>query len=816
MLLSHPNKELFLHLNNTWILSKDRIFKEFKFSFIQKEDLFKILELTLKLHDLGKGMRYFQEYMKDIESGIKNPRYKHSEEKNHGMISGVLSFAVAFELLQKTEFAFLVFIAVCRHHGNLKDLQEYRADLNDVGSRELLCVQFESLMKKELQDTISKLGYGFFNFKTYSCESFEKTLDLMGSIKTFSGIKKLLTQEGREEGFLFLNYIFSILVYADKLEAILHGNNKSIEEYMELSEKRYTFNSNIVEEYKAWKFSLNDSGISSFRERVYTDVVKNVKELDISQNRVLSINLPTGAGKTLAALKGALLLREKVAMDKGYIPRIIYALPFTTIIDQNYSVFEEVLGAEDSRFLIKHHYLAEKSYQYLKIDSRKTEIDDGYDKYEYDIATHLIESWDSEIVVTTLFQVLHSILSNSNRSLKKFHNMAGSIIILDEVQSIKFEHWILIKRVFQKMANIMKCIFVFMTATMPLIFSEEKSEIFELAKNKVQYFESLNRIKIDVSYLKKDKFTLESLIVFLCGEIDKKNPKSILIVLNTVKSSIYVYNELKKLYKDHFNCYYLSTNIIPVERKRRIKEIKEGSVPKIVVSTQMIEAGVDIDVERVYRDFGPMDSINQTAGRCNRNGLSDSGEVTIFRLVDVNEDTKVSKDFCDYVYDKKLLEATERVLLKHEVIQEKVLFELSESYYRELQSIGSNDKGEALYECYNQLKYSSFSMQKDSFRVIDSLYSTTDLFIQVDERAVLLWEKFQKLWDVKNIFDRKKVFASIKSDFLDYVISVPEYIAKKQTEISEASFTLVSRSMVKSLYDKETGFIRNAERDFFF
>ena len=215
--------------------------------------------------------------------------------------------------------------------------------------------------------------------------------------------------------------------------------------------------------------------------------------------------------------------------------------------------------------------------------------------------------------------------------------------------------------------------------------------------------------------------------------------------MNTIRTSIEIYSFIKDEFEDEAEIYYLSTNIIPKERLRRIKNIKKSKNRKIIISTQMIEAGVDIDIDRVYRDFGPMDSINQTAGRCNREWGGKKGVVTLVNLV--NED-HYDRPFAGYIYDNVLMEETKNALSGLERIEEKEIFSLAEKYYKGLKDHGS-DESQKLLDCIKELGYrEAFEYKKEDknsqvFELIRQEFKTVDVFVEIDDDAARFAE-YQK------------------------------------------------------------------------
>jgi len=231
-----------------------------------------------------------------------------------------------------------------------------------------------------------------------------------------------------------------------------------------------------------------------------------------------------------------------------------------------------------------------------------------------------IEDWQADVVLTTFVQFFHSVISNRNRMLKKFHRIAGSIIILDEVQNIKAEYWPLIGTVLYHLSEFLNCRMILMTATQPLIF-ETANRVFEHNQQKQIefrpllnseetgfYFEQFERTKL-VSLIDKEN-PLENADDFYALFCEKWDPsKSCLIVVNTIKRSLDIFERLSEE-ETISDIYYLSTNIVPVHRKyviRKIKRLLDEDRKVILVSTQSVEAGVDLDFDMGFRDVGPLD-----------------------------------------------------------------------------------------------------------------------------------------------------------------------------------------------------------------
>lgn len=453
-----------------------------------------------------------------------------------------------------------------------------------------------------------------------------------------------------------------------------------------------------------------------------------------------------------------------------------------SIIEQNAEKIEEILeynGVKvDTSILLKHHHLSEVYYK----------KDD--DEFEQDQAKILIEGWNSEIVITTFVQLFHTLISNKNKSLRKFHRLSGSIIILDEVQSIPFKYWLLVKGIFEKATQELDCYIVFVTATEPLIF--ERNEVLPLI-DRTSYFAAMDRVTIKPQ-LEKD-MTIDEFV----DSVNIEEDKSYLFIFNTIKSVKAFYNQLKKKVNDEVA--FLSTHVTPFERLERINKMRKGKI-RFAVATQLVEAGVDIDFDVVYRDIAPLDSINQAAGRCNRNwdGEGSKGEVIVISLKDEK------RLYSDYIYDRVLIDITRNILNQKQEIPEKDFLDIVEIYYREVKDKKSSDTSRELIQAVYKMKYDSVDETTciRDFRLISQDYPKLDVFIEINDDAKIVWGKYVKIKEIKNLFKRRLAFSEIKADFYNFTVSIPATVDNLPPEV--AGFRYVNNNSLDEYYDETTGF----------
>ncbi len=788
-LYSHPNKKLEKHLLNVANNSKN-IFNDL---CIKNKNLYTNLSFFIGIcHDFAKSTTYFQD---KLFKGIK------TENANHGFLSAVFGYYVVKNYLDindfdcQYDFPTIVFILILRHHGNLLSLEGLNGIINKLDNYNRIGLNQINDIKNNLDSTEKSLKE-FYNTYDISLENFLDEYDeLIGEIE--DALDDLSFDE-RIENYFYIILFYSVLLDSDKMDA---SETDSI--------TRELLPNDLVDIFKSEKFSSINEGINKIREDAYQEVTNHIIDTNLN-NRIFSIDLPTGTGKTLTAFSAVLKLRERIYKECNFNPRIIYSLPFLSIIDQNEKVFSEILelsNLKGTNILLKHNYLSDMSY---KVDAK--------DDLPMDKSRILIEGWNSEIIVTTFIQFFYSLISNKNRSLRKFHNMANSIILLDEIQSVPYQYWKIINVMLSKLAYEFNSWVILMTATQPLIFS--KDEIIPLVHNKSYYYENFDRY--DYNFNLND-LSFEDFKKIIIDEIQNTS-KSIMVVLNTVNSSKELYEHIKCYFEENSYdieidekgiCYigndiqltYMSTNIISKHRLNKINKIKESDKRNIIVTTQLVEAGVDISADIIFRDLAPLDSIIQTAGRCNRNGNGERGIVYVISLIN-----EKGKKFSSFVYDSILIHSTRDVIKDLDFISEKEfnLFATDE-YYKNLLKYGSTANSEELIEILERLDFKEIQYK---FKLIDNDIEKTDVFIEVDEEASELWSRFEENRLIENSFDRANDFLSFKSNFYENIVSVNT--SKLGTIIPKEQWLgFVSHDDLYRKYDLETGFIYTDDEDAF-
>lgn len=602
-----------------------------------------LIQKVVSLHDIGKGTKAFQEYIENPSVYTGDPM-----DKAHTPMSMLLTLLLSRKEKWEALEAMRVSAIVFGHHRKLPLAERLR----DIGS---------GMLPKILKRQIATLQADGLN---QHCGLDISRLNLEG--RPWAKVLKYLDDsvlpefEGLsiEDALIFrlkTQLLFSLLLEADK--ALLAV--KEPQKYLHREPRCWM--SKWVDQKIG---SPEDTPVNKIRQSLRVDLKSQIEEIE--RPGIFSLTAPTGSGKTMLSATWLLKLRENMS-KKGLCPKAIIVLPFLSVIDQTIKEYESLLttGGQkaDGSWFLTSHSLSDRKYK---------------QGLEEDAEHFFVDTWRTELTITTYDQFLMTLMDSKTRYQMRFHNLCDSLIVMDEVQSLPCKLWKPLEEILRCLVKIGNSSVLLMSATLPAIISDAKP----LVEDYSVYFETFNRYKLQFRLQEKLK------ISDLCNEVFshrdewfKKN-KRVLITLNTRRSARFVRDKLADDWPREFSnipLFFLSADVTPRDRLDAIKTIKEDN-PCIVVSTQCIEAGVDIDMDFVIRDFAPFDSLIQIAGRCNRNGrLSHPATVEV---VDLSNEQ--GKRYSDMVYDDVHLQVTRQLTEEITEIEEREILPLADRYFEML------------------------------------------------------------------------------------------------------------------------------------
>lgn len=404
---------------------------------------------------------------------------------------------------------------------------------------------------------------------------------------------------------LWIRMLFSCLVDADWLDTekfMKPENFNARGHYTTLKQMKPTLDTYLS--------NLKKTAPKTKVNAIRAEVQDTCRKAGTLPQGIYSLTVPTGGGKTLSSLLWA--MEHAMRHD---LKRIIITIPYTSIVTQTADKLREVFGPENSENIVEHHSYAD----FDKMPDDK--------QWKMKLAT---ENWDAPIIVTTNVQLFESLYSNKPSRCRKLHNIAKSALILDEVQTLPAENLQPIIDILGSLSKYMGTSTLFTTATQPAFTGTigsglakfEGLESKEIIHDVDKLFNEMRRVKI---VFETKPFTYD----FLAQQINES--EQILCVVNTRREAQQLYNAMS----DKSNAFHLSRMMCQQHISDELKTIKErlkNGEPVRVISTQLIEAGVDIDFPFVWREMAGLDSIAQSAGRCNREGKVKQGVVHVFQF----------------------------------------------------------------------------------------------------------------------------------------------------------------------------------------
>ena len=614
-------------------------------------------------HDIAKLKNNFQIYIRDTSND--------KLDKNHSLLS-------AYFFLLNSKFdeipTLFGFLAIVSHHGDVVNLMTLAREANKF---------FKNQKELEQWDEVAGAAK---NIKIYSGLSTKKDefLDRAEKLRQYLVLSQY-RHKFTYEDFINFKSLYSNLIYSDKFEAIF---------------------SIPKQQTKYIPIDVLEGGIQNLPPNEKRDAFRNFVLNNFDENyKLFTLTAPTGYGKTLTALNFALKFNKS---------RIIYALPFTSIIDQTYDIVAKIYKNSD--------ILVSKAHHKTTIGEENLTEEDRYSKIKF-----LMESFSGEINVTTLYQLIFALFGNKNKDNVKFNQLKNSVVIIDEAQAIPYnfrKDFILLCEIVSQWLG---TIFIFMSATMPVIKSEKFKEISNL-----DYFS------------KQDRYVIKWLDIGgedeLLGKIcEAASDKNTLVVVNTIKKAQELFTKLR----DKFSCFCLNGYMYDDHKRATIEAVRcaidkskvDPLASKILlISTQSIEAGVDLDFDIGFREVSPISSIIQTAGRVNRHFGATRGELYVF--------SEISK-FTNLIYGD-LYKVSGAILsdLKQKEVQESEILEISNLYFQKISNQLENLHIKSEIE---KLEFENINQKIED--IMNDNYKQT-IIIEPEENFIKDFEA--KIFEIKN------------------------------------------------------------------
>ena len=622
------------------------------------------LDRQVKLyHDIAKLKNNFQIYIRDTSND--------KLDKNHSLLS-------AYFFLLNSKFdeipTLFGFLTIVSHHGDVVNLMTLAREANKF---------FKNQKELEQWDEVAGAAR---NIKIYSELSTKKDefLDRAEKLRQYLVLSQY-RHKFTYEDFINFKSLYSNLIYSDKFEAIF---------------------SIPKQETKDIPIDVLEASIKNLPPNKKRDAFRNFVLNNFDENyKLFTLTAPTGYGKTLTALNFALKFNK---------PRIIYALPFTSIIDQTYDIVAKIYKNSD--------ILVSKAHHKTTIGEENLTKEDRYSKIKF-----LMESFSGEINVTTLYQLIFALFGNKNKDNVKFNQLKNSVVIIDEAQAIPYnfrkDFILLCEIISQRLGTI----FIFMSATMPVIKSENFKEISNL-----DYFSKQDRYVIKWLDIGGEDELLEK----ICEAASDKNT---LVVVNTIKKAQELFTKLR----DKFSCFCLNGYMYDDHKRATIEAVRcavnkskvDPLASKILlISTQSIEAGVDLDFDIGFREVSPISSIIQTAGRVNRHFGATRGELYVF--------PEISK-FTNLIYGD-LYKVSGAILgdLKQKEVQESEILEISNLYFQKISNQLENLHIKSEIE---KLEFENINQKIED--IMNDNYKQT-IIIEPEENFIKDFEA--KIFEIKN------------------------------------------------------------------
>jgi CRISPR-associated endonuclease/helicase Cas3 len=759
----------------------DDVFLRLERSFFRPSDkvaigLWKELIVnTIYMHDVGKVNEQFQLFK------MKNEKFKHIDtltvDSKHSMLSACIYFDYYLERvkgIEKSSSSTIILVLtlnsyiISKHHGTLENFAEFKEKFLDAFSD----YKEKAALYRSYKGELKEKSDGFFE-KIYN--NIEKAIVDIEKYEKWKSI----------EVYIYSKLLFSLLTASDFYATSNYSTGKKIDHMGTIKDinKYYSIykNSKIYEKIQLYKEALKGNGESPFGKndinRLRTEMFLEAEEnLEKAINeRIFYLEAPTGAGKTNTSINLAFKLLERCKS----LNKIFYIFPFNTLVEQTKNSLDDIFENNNE---IKREIAVINSITPIMTEDEEEDNKEICNKklnkkVDYDKSLLDRQFFHYPIVLTTHVNLFTHLFGNSREAVFLIAHLANSIIILDEIQSYRNNLWKEIIIFLKKYAEVLNIKIIIMSATLPRLdkLTDSDKGFVQLIKNRSNYFENplfKNRVKLDFSLLNEEA-PIEKINEKVIA-ISKNSNKNILIEFINKKTSMNFFKALLELNKSENlkrKLLLITGDDNKAERNKIIKQVKtEKNI--ILVATQVIEAGVDIDMDIGFKDMSILDAEEQFLGRINRSCKKEDCTVYFFNL-----------DKATYVYKRDYRKEEDITLISKEIRNVLINKNFSKFYDLVMEKIekGLNKENDMnIDEFRKEMIFKlDFKGIEKRMQLIEDEDKEYQIFLSRDiglENGEILnghevWEEYVELLkDNKLGYAEKKVKLSIVNEKMNYFI----------------------------------------------
>lgn len=732
--------------------NSDEIFDRFCDVFWQKEnidnklknkakDLLKEIIMTIPIfHDIGKVNPNFQLMKLKVNDFKENEAYVNT---HHSFLSSMFYMDYCRKLVydEKNEDEIVNLLAefilyngyiIARHHSELGSLTE-----------------FTKLINLDDDTYFSKLKQIINNEGTYSVKIDFIESDIDDMFRNLNKVDKDAEKVGRSIYLsIYIRWLYSLLVASDYYATSEFMNDTDFSEVSDLDNIGYwnkfyeeTSLLKSIRKYQKTKYPLADEELNTIkdinilRSEIFCEVEENIKA-NANEN-IFYLEAPTGSGKSNTAINASFKLMQH---DKR-LQKIFYIYPFNTLVEQNLETLEKVFADNED---IKQNIAVINSITPIKVSEK--DLNDNEEKDVYQKALLDRQFLNYPMILSTHVSLFNIIFGNRQSDVLAFYQLANSVIVLDEIQSYKNKIWAEIICYLKELAKMFNIKIIIMSATLPDldILSRFQAQAVDLLENSSRFFAVdcfKNRVKLNYDLLKIDK---DDILGELKTHLKQylKSDKKILIEFIKKKTAHDFWVDLQENedFKD-VQIEYLSGDDSIAERKRILDKVKKATDSIILVSTQVIEAGVDIDMDIGYKNISKLDSEEQFLGRINRSCKKEG----IAYFFEVDEASDIYKD------DVRL---SESIVLKDVNMQKILELKLFDEYYKKVLETTMGKYSYHFDEFIKDISDLNYESISTHMKLIDDTQDMVQIYLVrtlcVDGEVLdgkQIWDSYVDLWE---------------------------------------------------------------------